>query len=428
MSDIKATEKTSEDKKTEKSPEIKKKDNDEKKEQSAGTVSKVQHFLSFILLLLIVAVAAFPFISPDKFNELTYKIFYGSDNNSAIIQQPVAVVEVREEPALTPPPSQPEVPVAAEGFTLVEIDEQKPETVKKQEEEKEPEAIPEEVPETPVKQEVYEPANEAEINITEEKTSPATTITETESENNPAPDFAPEAETENLTQDIDKSMEWAQAEHKSFSTEIKKLQEKNNVLEERVTSLEKMLAYSSFDSKRRAFAVIAAMELQKAVLQGKNFQKELDKLNALSSTEIQEKLNSLKSLNNKVKSDYALQQDFKVAMKKVISLPTQNNSDSFWAKVENIFRSLIVIRKTTDTAQDFQSKLNKADKLVNEYLFTDAVAELKNAPTEAQIIFNPWKEEVANKETAKQIINEVLNDSLVNFGVFNATQPMTEKE
>ena len=582
MNDIKATEKTSDDKKTdkilepkkpekiEKTPEIKKQDKTEKIEKnpepkkeekndkgekpaepkkkeaeatdkkSSWMVAALKNIISFLFLAAVVAIAAFPFVAPQKFDEITHNVFDGFIDtlsikvvkNDDIVQtvDPITKVVAAKDDKSSQPKESTKPKAVAQKAGKAKTAEEKTATPKKNKKAAEAENVKpvaeqdkksadttidkpvatqekatvdtkkttlsetvkteekpvESIKETPVlptatttaegkDQTKVEPKSETEIKATENNTVQATsteTITETpadtkatdtakdeikavvadtpvatENTTKTEPDKAakPEpaktaavvkaepndtniAKAEEISKALNESISLAQSEHKALESEIQRLHDSNNMLEERIISLEKLLAFSSFDTKRRALAVIAVMDLQAAVQKGKNFQKELDRLNALSSKDIQDKLENLKSLNGKVKSDYALQQDFKAAMMTVINLPSQKNPDSFWAKVENVFRSLIVIRKTTDTAPDFQSKLNKAEKLVNEFMFTDALTELKNAPTEADIIFNPWREAVNNKESAKQIINEVLNDSLVNFGVFNAEEPIKKGE
>lgn len=414
MNDIKATEKASEQKKKEA-------ENEDKK-ASSSLIESVKHIFSILLLAIIVAVAAFPFVVPSKFDEFTYKLFSNFSDSTDISgsyrpapvqnspedtqkneteQLPVVVTETKTEPVSAPSPKIEEPSeILAEGFTLVEDN-----------------GDSEEIAENSVS-EIKSDKERNTIPASETKPDKEEKITQGKDT----------AETINQTLNENENANSNQEEFKALAEEISKLRANDSLLEERVTSLEKLLAYSSFDSKRRALTVIAAMELQKAVQKGKNFQKELEKLYVLSSKDIQNKLDSLKPLTTKIKSDYALQQDFKTAMNSVARLPNQHDTDSFWAKVENIFRSLIVIRKTTDTDEDFQSKVNKANKLVNEYFFVEALAEISNAPTEAEIIFKPWKEEVTEKEAAKQIINEVLNDSLVNFGVFNTEENAMVKE
>ncbi len=361
MKEIKATEKT------EKQREI-----DEKVKTQPSGKTKLHPFLLFILIIVI-AIVAFPFVAPDKFDDIAYAVFKNSS-----------------EPTFTPA-----------NYKYTKTNEELEEFLSSR-------ALPEE-------------PSQDEFDAVEEKTE----IIETIMRKEPS---TPVAREETPKQETIENKQPAKTTDDNIKSEIKELKASNEALSERITALEKMLAYSSFDSKRRALTVIAAMELQKAIRNGKNFEKELDRLYTLSSKEIKDKLDTLRPYVNEIKSDYALSRDFKSAMNKALSIPKQNDSGSFWTKVENVFRSLVVIRKTTDTDNDTQSKLNKAEKLVNEYLFTEALTELKNLPSETKIVFTPWEEEIKNKENAKQIINEVLNDSLVNFSVFNSDRPEEERE
>lgn len=432
MNDVKATEKTN---------ETKKKETDNgKKEQPTSLMSKVKAVFSFLLFVIIAIIAAFPFIAPEKFNNMTQSIFHSSTPDSD--SKPQHLVDKNGRVSI----GVDEVPQGYDTTFSKAV------------------SLPDEDIELSISETPDEASTEAVVTILEQPSDVSVEIVSEEStpENQPEPeeDVVNDSTSDNMTSDTtvknsaplsatvgslaetegkispattkdafvkDTDIKTSIADSKivnegKVEEEIHNLQERSIYLEGRIATLEKQLAYYSFDTKRRVLTVIAAMDLQKAVDKGQNFKKELDNLTVLSSQSIKQELEKLEPLTDKIKSNYALKQEFDSLFKKVLSLPSQTDSDSFWTKIENIFRSLVVIRKTNDNTGDFQAKLNKASKLVNEYKFSEALEELNGQPVEVEIIFSQWKEDVLNKETTKQVISKILNDALVNFGVFNTNQ------
>lgn len=192
------------------------------------------------------------------------------------------------------------------------------------------------------------------------------------------------------------------------------------LLEGKVMELESKIITSSYSTQQKALLVMSALALQEASLRGDNFSNELEAISQLCDNAGKEKLKAIALYAKGIKTVPMLKEELPRLIKEAVSTPEPLPANvSWWDRVVNWAKSLVVIRKIEDTdkTNDWQAKLALAEQLTYKGDLTKAVNVLKELPNNKAMFFKMWEEEVGIYEKVKQTTSDLVHEALFSFAI-----------